>query len=79
MFIELLTFSSSLPPVANASDGPKCLSLNDKPCMVRPTLIDLHLIELKYYLFMISLDKFNGNCNALSPKICVPKKIKRHK
>ena len=79
MFIELLTFSSSLPRVTNASDRPKCLSLNDKPSMARPTLIDLNLIELEYYPFMISLDKFNGNCNVLSPKIFVPKRIKRHK
>ena len=28
----------------------KCLSLNDKPRMVRPTIIDLNSIELKYYI-----------------------------
>ena len=47
--------------------------LNDEPCMVIPTLIDLNPIELKFYPFMISLDKFTGNCNVLSPKTCVPK------
>ena len=41
--------------------------------MVRPTLIDLNLLKLKYYPFMISLDKSTGNCNVLSPKICPPK------
>ena len=25
---------------------------------------------------MITLDQFSGSCNALSPKICVPKKAK---
>ena len=40
--------------------------------MVRPTLIDLNPVELKYYPFMISLDRSTGSCNALSPKICVP-------
>ena len=44
--------------------------------MVRPTLIDLNPFELKYYPFMISLHKCSGSCNVLSPKICVPKKIK---
>ena len=44
--------------------------------MVRPTLIDLNPIELKYYQFMISLDKCTGSCNALSPKICVLKETK---
>ena len=44
--------------------------------MVRPTLIDLNPIELKYYPFMISLDKCTGSCNVLSAKICVPKETK---
>ena len=44
--------------------------------MVRPTLIDLNPVELKYYSFLISLDKCNGSCNVLSPKICVPKETK---
>ena len=29
--------------------------------MVRPNLIDLNPVELKYYPFMISLDKFSGS------------------
>ena len=68
VFIALLSFSSS-PACGRA----KCLSLNDEPCMVRPTLIDFNPTELKYYPFMISLDKCTGSCNVLSPKICVPK------
>ena len=44
--------------------------------MVRPTLIDLNPGELKYYPFVISLNKCAGSCSVLSPKICVPKKIK---
>ena len=39
----------------------KCLFLNDKPCMVRPTLINSNPIEFKYYEFMISLDKCSGS------------------
>ena len=66
--IVLLSFNSSL--------ATKCVSLNDKPCMFRPTLIDLNPVELTYYLFMISLDKCNGSYNVLSPKICVPKETK---
>ena len=33
--------------------------------MTRPTLIDLNLIELNHYPFMVSLDKFRGSCNAI--------------
>ena len=71
LFIVLLRFSLSL-----ARDQTKSLFLNDEPCMVRPTLIDMNPIELKYYPFMISLNKCTGNFNVLSPKICVPKETK---
>ena len=67
LFIVLLSFSSSL--------ATKCL-LNDEPCMVRPTLIDMNPVELKFYPFMISLDQCTGSCNVFSPKICVPKETK---
>ena len=44
--------------------------------MARPTLIDLNPAELKYYPFMISLNKCTGICNVFSPKTCVPKETK---
>ena len=50
--------------------------IDDEPYMVRPTLIVLKSVELKYYPFIISLDKYSGSCNSLSPKICVPKETK---
>ena len=68
LFNVLLSFSSSL--------ATKCLFLNDEPCMVRPTLIDLNPVELKYYPFMISLNKCTESCNVLSPKVCVLKETK---
>ena len=33
--------------------------------------------ELKYYSFMISLNKCTGRCNVLSSKICIPKEKNR--
>ena len=68
LFIVLLSFSTSL--------ATKGLFLNDKPCSVRPTLIDLIPVKLKYYPFIISLNKCTGSCNVLSPKICLPKETK---
>ena len=49
----IMGFSSSL--------APKYVALNNEPCIVRPTLINLD--PIKYYSFMISLDKCSGNCN----------------
>ena len=50
-FIALLTFSRSV--------ATKFMSLDNEPCMIRPTLIDLNLIDLNYYPLMIRLDKCN--------------------
>ena len=71
VFIVLLSFSSSL--------ARKCLSLIDETCMVKSTVIDLNPVKLKYYRFMVSLDKCNGignSGNDFSTKICVQSKIK---
>ena len=69
--IILLSFSESL-----ARDRTKCLFLNDEPCTVRPTLIDMNLVELKCDPFMISVNKCTGSCNVLSPKNVFQKKQK---
>ena len=63
IIIVLLSSRSSL--------ATKCVSFNDEL-----TLIDLNPFEFKHYPFMINLDEFSGSCNVLSPKICVPMKIK---
>ena len=71
VLIVLLSLSSSL-----ARDQTKCLFLNGKLCMVRPTLIDLSPFGFKCYPFMISLDKCTGCCNALSQKYLFQQKQK---
>ena len=57
VFIALLSFSGSV--------SIKCMSLNNESCVIRPALINLISFELNHYLFMISLGKYNGNCNTV--------------
>ena len=73
LFFVLLSFRESLARKAKVSDQTKSLFLNDVPCIVRPTLIDLNPVDHKYYPLMISLNTCTGNCNVLSPNISVPK------
>ena len=71
VFIALLSTSGS--------SATEYVSLHNEPYMIRPTLIDLNPIELNYYPFMITLDKYTGSCNIvddLSSKIYVPSKTK---
>ena len=65
VFIALLNFSRSF--------ATKCVSLDNEPYVIRPTLININPIQLKYYPFMISMHKYNESCNVvndLSTKIC---------
>ena len=71
LFIVLLSFNESL--------AIKCLFLNEQQYMVRPTIFDMNPVELKYYSFMISLNKCTGGCNVLSTKIMSFKRNKKHK
>ena len=48
MSIGLLSFSGSL--------ATKCMSLNNEPCLVRPTLIDLIHFEFNKCSFMFSVN-----------------------
>ena len=57
----------------------KFLLLNDEPCMVRPTLIDMNPKELKSYQFKISLNTCARSCFVFIPKNMCSKKNKRHK
>ena len=67
MVFRFIVSSSSLERVAELTN---CLFLNGEPCMVRPTIIDMNPVELKYYPFMISLNKCSGSCNVISKNMC---------
>ena len=69
----IFRFMVLLSSLAHVADLTKCLVLNDEPRMVRPFIIDMNPVELKYYPCRVSLNKCTGSCNVLSPKICVPK------
>ena len=56
--------------MVNVSSLTRCISLNNKPCMARPTIIDLNPNECNqeflYYPFMVNLDRCSGNLNTLT-------------
>ena len=74
MLIALLNFAGTL--------AAKCMSLNNKPHMIRPILMGLNPIEVNYYQFIIKLDKYNESCNVvddLSTKMRVSSKTRKRK
>ena len=82
VFIRFYSFSESLTSIVNVSNHTKCIYLNNRTRITRPTLIELSPDEynqlLCYYSFMDNLDKCNKSCNTLdnlSIAICVPNKL----
>ena len=66
--------------MANVSNFTTYISYNNHLWIIIPTLIDLNYNEynqgLRYYPFMVNLDRCNGSCNTLanpSGRICAPK------
>ena len=72
-------FTVLLSSLSSIAGQTRCLFLDDEPWMIRPTLINLNPVQLKYYIFIVSQDKWSRSCNSgndLSTKICVPSKTK---
>ena len=81
VFFALVSFSGSLDSKVNACNHIKCMFLSNQPCMIQPTLINLHPNEyiqgLHYYPFEVNLGRCAGCCNTLndtSSRVYVPNK-----
>ena len=66
-------FFRLLADIVNVSNQTKYLFLCDQPCMIKPTLINLHRNEysqkLHYYLLEVNLGRCTGSCNTLDDLI----------
>ena len=59
----IFRFSVLLSSLAYVAGLTKYIFLNDEPYMSIP-IIDMNPAELKYYIFMISLNKYTGSSNV---------------
>ena len=83
MFIALLSsckigsFDESLD--SNSWGSIKCLTLNNRYCWARATLIIINSYKINYYSFTISDNKCEGNSNTTDDPytwVCAPNKVK---
>ena len=72
--------------IVNSTNHTKCVSLSNKKCIIRPTLINLHTNkynrEFHFYPFAVKLDKCVWSCNTLndlSIKVCSTTQNRRFK
>ena len=83
MFFELLSdctirsFSKAL--VSNSQELIKCVSLTNRPCEVRPTLVKINSNESFFDSFTVSVNKCGVSCNTTDypyAQVCLPNKMK---
>ena len=75
MFIRLLRFAGLQ---VNVCDTTKCVSLDNQPCQVWPTLVDTNSNEPLYNPLNVSVNKFGGSWNTIAdpcPQRCVTNKV----
>ena len=70
-FISLLSFSGSLDCLAKLSDQTKCISLNNEPCLTRPSLTLTLIMGLRW-----CNRSYRRTFDDLSSPIFVPNKTK---
>ena len=69
MFIGVInacTTGSFGVSLTSSSDGcVKCVSLNNRPCQVRPGLFNINSNEPFYYPFTVNVNRCGGNCKTI--------------
>ena len=82
MFIGLLSLCTTAnfgESLASTSEGHiKCISINNRPCQARATLVNISCNKPKYYPCVISAYMCGGSCNTIDDpytRICVPNKV----
>ena len=58
---------------------PKCISMNNQECKIRPEIININSNEPLFYSYSIKVNKCSGSCNNINnpySKLCVPDVVK---
>ena len=72
-------FFFGLTVVSNFTNALDCISMKNQQCKVRPEIISINSDNPMFYLFIIKVNKCNGNCNNINDpyaKIWVPDIVK---
>ena len=83
IFIGLLkvcTVKSFDESLASSFEGSiKCVSLNNRPCQAKPTIVNSSFNEALFYPFTVSVNKCGGSCNTIYDpylRVNAPGKVK---
>ena len=64
--LKVCTVKSFDESLASSFEGSiKCVSLNNRPCQARPTLVNSGINETLFHPFTDSVNKCGGSCNTI--------------
>ena len=75
----MMFFGCNVSSVNSLNAVPKCNSMNNQECDIRPEIININSNEPSFYPCSIKVNKCSGNCNNTNDpysKLCVPDVVK---
>ena len=75
----MMFFGCNVSGVNSLNAVPKCISMNNQECKIRPEIININSNEPLFYPYSIKVNKCSGSCNNINDpysKLCVPDVVK---
>ena len=75
----MMFFGCNVSGVNSLNAVPKCISMNNQECKIRPEIININSNEPLFYPYSIKVNKCSGSCNKINDpyaKLCVPDVVK---
>ena len=80
IFVSVITFfGCNISCVNSLNAVPKCISMNNQECKIRPEIVNIYSNEPSFCPYSIKLIKYSGSCNDMNDpysKLCVPDVVK---
>ena len=70
----MMFFGCNVSGVNSLNAVPKCISMNNQECKIRPEIININSNEPLFYPYSIKVNKSSGSCNNINDtysKMCV--------
>ena len=75
IFVSVMTFfGCNISCVNSLNAVPKCISMNNQECKIRPEIVNIYSNEPSFCPYSIKLIKYSGSCNDMNDpysKLCV--------
>ena len=65
IFVSAMMFFGCNVGVGFLNAVPKCISMNNQECKIRPKIININSTEPLFYPYSIETNKISGSCNKL--------------